>query len=155
MLSACGSGSDRPRSGGSTTTAASSASPKADTGLAAAQAGLGREISRLTWPDAYTPTVESLTPKLGDPKEIVLNEDMGTSLANIWNLCAWLNEGVDRIEASAAPAKLDEVASQISDWAAASPDGVDTSTLIEGIRTGDPTDANQFIEANACRSFPK
>ena len=136
------------------TTAAPSASPKGGTGLAAAQAGLGHEIERLTWPDAYTPTVESLTPKLGDPTEIVLNEEMGTSLASIWNLCAWLNEGVDQIEASAAPAKLDEVAAQISDWTAASPDGVDTSTLIEGIRTGDPTDANQFIEANACRPFP-
>lgn len=116
--------------------------------------GLRKEIDRLTWPEAYVPTVEALTPKLGDPEEWLMTERDGTDIANFWNLCAWLDEGVDRIEAGATPAQLAEVADRIDAWPEDQPDTLDVKGLAAEVRMADPTGSNQFIEANNCRPFP-
>lgn len=122
--------------------------------LAAAQAGAAAEIERLSWPESYRPTIEGLTPKLGDPDEILLTAENGAALANIWNLCAWLREGVDRIEVGAPPTQLEDVAAHIDEWAAGDPDASYYAEFSDGIRTGDPTSANEYIAANDCGNFP-
>lgn len=154
LLAACGSGQERHAAAPASTTAAPGATEPTRTGLAAAQEGLRAEIARLTWPPAYTPTVKTLTPKLGDPKQILLTRDLGRSLAHIWNLCAWADEAADRVEAGASPADLDLVATKITTWASSTRDPWDVSGMVEGIRTGDLTGTNAFIEANGCRPFP-
>lgn len=154
MLAGCGSetGTADPGNAGAGTQPQVSPSP-ADR-LAEAQAGAEAEIARLTWPDRYRLTVEGLTPKLGDPEEFPMTEEHGADLASIWNLCAWLREGVDRIGAGASAEQLDDAADHIDQWASGEPDGAYYEEFSGGIRMGDPTAANEYIAANDCSNFP-
>lgn len=156
LLMGCGSSDDGAEKRPPTTQATI---PSPEAGLAAAKKGLNAEIERLEWPEAYVPTVEGLTPNLGDPETFIMSEAFGADLAGDWNLCAWLVEGVDRVEAGASPEQLDGAADKVEARVAGTTTTEEETeyfaTMIDGIRTGDPSGANAYIEANGCRPFPQ
>ena len=154
VLGGCGAGGSGTGSGSKPADPASGAASVEETGVAVAQTAFRQEIDRLTWPTAYRPSIDGLSSKLGDPDEVVITSETGKDLANIWNLCAWLNEGVDRIGRSAPPEQLEEAGDRIDAWAADTADPLGAGRMADQIRTGDPTGPNQFIVANDCRDFP-